>query len=320
MQLCRGWTRLAAAATVAAGLSTGAEAATFNDFSFYSAVIFGDMTHSDYGDTEKSLAVGGNLTLNGSYGIANIQPNGRLNVGGNFQNNVGTQIGNNPIGSGYVGGTYAGNFITAGNAVGGPGPTYGKLPTGNPNFNFGGITSMNAVKSLFQASSQAWNGLSGVATGLGGGNVRFAKSAGSTFFVSAGDLAAASNWIFEGFSTSDTILVNVTGNLDKTGGDMQLNGASAGKVLFNFVDATSVKTTNFTFKSTVVAAIANLTGSGGNIEGQLFANGYVGKTGHEIHSASFTGDLAVTPIPAALPLLASALGALGYASRRRNAA
>jgi hypothetical protein len=41
--------------------------------------------------------------------------------------------------------------------------------------------------------------------------------------------------------------------------------------------------------------------------------------GHAFHSASFTGDLALTPVPAALPLLASALGVFGYASRRREA-
>jgi hypothetical protein len=65
--------------------------------------------------------------------------------------------------------------------------------------------------------------------------------------------------------------------------------------------------------------MADVMGRNGHIEGQLFANGHENLGGHKLHIASFTGDLTITLIPAALPLLASAPGVLGHASRRRKA-
>jgi choice-of-anchor A domain-containing protein len=258
----------------------------------------------------------------------------QLNVGGDFTHNQSWQIGSGGTGlssgKGFAGGAYKGPGITAGNAskvyCKGCAPSYGfgDLPTGNANFNFGGLTSMTAVQGLFKDAASAWNGLPGATVGPSGNSIVFAKAAGSTFFVSAAALGSKSvyDWVFTGFGASDTVLINVTGDSfsKKHGGEMKLNGASAGKILFNFVDAKSVETENFSFQASVVAAMADVKGKNGHIEGQLFANGYENRGGHEFHSASFTGDLAVTPIPAALPFLASGLGVLGFVARRRKAA
>jgi choice-of-anchor A domain-containing protein len=272
--------------------------------------------------------------VQGSYGVGVGRANAQLNVGGDFTHDQSWQIGSGGTGPssgrGYVGGAYKGPGITAGNAskvyCKGCAPSYGfgDLPTGNANFNFGGLTSMTAVQGLFKDAASAWNGLPGATVGPSGNSIVFSKAAGSTFFVSAADLGSKSvyDWVFTGFGASDTVLINVTGDSfsKKHGGEMKLNGASAGKILFNFVDAKSVETENFSFQASVVAAMADVKGKNGHIEGQLFANGYENRGGHEFHSASFTGDLAVTPIPAALPLLASGLGVLGFAARRRKAA
>lgn len=313
---------LMAAAFMTLSVPAVASAAAFSDFSDYSAVVFGDMTSSSSGDTEKSLAVGGNATFSGSYGFASLQGGGRLNVGGNMQFNANGQIGTGGnLGSGFVGGTYSGNNITAKNVVGSPNTTWGPLPGGNANFNFGGITGMGSVRDLLRDSSAAWSNLSGTTiNSLSGGSLVFNKNAGSIFSINASLLNTANLISFQNFNSNDSILINVTGNANISNKGTNLNGASRSKIIYNFVDAASVQTTNFTFDGTVVAAYANVSGQNGNIEGQLFAQSYANRGSHEIHSSNYTGDLVLTPVPAALPLLASGLGALGFAYRRRKLA
>ncbi|HLO48896.1 MAG TPA: choice-of-anchor A family protein, partial [Kamptonema sp.] len=90
-----------------------------------------------------------------------------------------------------------------------------------------------------------------------------------------------------------TVIVNVTGNsISLQNFGMQFSGVDKKNVVFNFVNATSLTTTNFSFQGSVLAPQASYKFNNGNLEGTLIAASVSG-TG-EFHNYPFSGNLPST--------------------------
>ena len=91
------------------------------------------------------------------------------------------------------------------------------------------------------------------------------------------------------------VVINVKNtSVDISGGSLKINGGddktSGPKVLFNFPSATSISLSSYAFIGSFLAPYANLTGSGGSINGQAIIGGNVGQSnGFEFHNIYFTG-------------------------------
>jgi choice-of-anchor A domain-containing protein len=157
-------------------------------------------------------------------------------------------------------------------------------------------------------------------------NAPIQASAGTglaVFDITTADLANLVSFQVD-LNGRDGIVFNVTG-ASYTGNANYNNAVNvANKVIWNFVDATSL-TFNRQWGGTVLAPNAHVT-NGTPIEGTLFANSYGGNG--ELHSRPFTPDLTPppspvpgvpVPAPGALALFGFGLAALVGAKRRATA-
>jgi hypothetical protein len=94
------------------------------------------------------------------------------------------------------------------------------------------------------------------------------------------------------------------------------NGASASKVLYNFYQATTVNLTSSNPDGSILAPLAGVNGTYGQMNGQLIAASYSGET--QFDSTPFTGNLTPVPLPAPVWLLSSALLAVLATVKRRQ--
>lgn len=110
-----------------------------------------------------------------------------------------------------------------------------------------------------------------------------------------------------------TAIVNVTGSAASLSSfGFFLNGIDRTRVLYNFVDATTLSTAGVGIQGSVLAPWASVTQSGGSIDGQWIVASHLGNI--EEHHFPFVGNINV-PEPATLGLV----GAIGLlASRRRH--
>jgi choice-of-anchor A domain-containing protein len=129
-----------------------------------------------------------------------------------------------------------------------------------------------------------------------------------------------------------TVIVNVTGD-EASFSNMQVQlsgGIEASNVLWNFVDATSLKLSNVGWAGTILAPWALVTFNNGQLTGAMIAAGLKGTGTVNVdsggRSALFAGDArsfqavaATAPEPAGIAMLGTALAVgLGVAARRRR--
>jgi choice-of-anchor A domain-containing protein len=126
--------------------------------------------------------------------------------------------------------------------------------------------------------------------------------------------------------TPTGLILNVAGdNLTFNGGTFNPGSLTDQSVLFNFSNATNLNLTSLAFEGSLLAPLATVNFTGGNIDGTLIANNYYGSG--ELHEAPFTltlpayklGGAAATPEPTSLALLAGGFTILAVAARRRAA-
>ncbi|MGP1384688.1 MAG: choice-of-anchor A family protein [Thainema sp.] len=272
------WVALPLAIAIASGVSGRADAASFGVADDYNVFVFGDMNQSS--DAEGRVAVGGNATFS-NFGIGDRLSNSngadtRLVVGGDL--------------------TYNGGQIFGGGAVVG-----GQVKT-NINFNCTpncGVTSGKPID--FDAAKTYFTGFSDQLSDLGAtGNTEYKwggiwlqgnSSADLNVFTIDGYKFNGSSYLnLNGIGSSSTVVFNILGNAVSIANfGMNLGGLDPSKVLFNFVDATQVQTTGFSFAGSVLAPNANFTFNNGNVEGQFVANSVSGSG--EFHNISFEGQV-----------------------------
>ncbi|MES2705531.1 MAG: choice-of-anchor A family protein [Verrucomicrobiota bacterium] len=126
-------------------------------------------------------------------------------------------------------------------------------------------------------------------------------------------------------SSSDTIVVNVTGASVNWGWS---NNYDASRILWNFVDATSISINDREFRGTILAPKATVNQGNANINGTLIAQNWNNTGSNELHSHTFTGTVPLpSPAPPVIPVAAPepagmmTMGgflALALCSRRRQ--
>jgi choice-of-anchor A domain-containing protein len=266
----------------------------------FNAIIFGNL-NANGGDTEGRLAVAGNFNGPSSYSVG-MAPEGRsstpntdnLIVNGNFTNS------NN---WGMIG-HFIYNTVNPGSQL----PTH---PDGT-GVNKGGITgrlSFNNLKTYYDNLS----------TTLGArtptGTVVYNDYGGSMEIIFKGTSAATNvfnltipegkiiDFKFQDVPVTSEILINVTNKIvGINGGSIHSGATYRAKLLFNFPNATSISLSSFAMEGAFLAPYANLSGSGGNINGQTIIGGNVEQTnGFEFHNYCSTFfPPSSTPLPVTL--------------------
>jgi choice-of-anchor A domain-containing protein len=297
-------------ATAALSLSIPAQAALIGPAQGFNVFAFDDIDLYNV-DAHGRIAAGGDAKLT-NFGTASELPasgaGDTLVVGGDLNYSNGQ--------------VYVGDVVVGGNVISSPSIPNGTLKSGNP-INFAEAEQFYKNYSA-QLGNLAANGTVTIqpwkAIELKGNSSDL-----NVFELNASDLASASSFDLE-FDANSTVLVNVTGNpFNLTNGfQMNLNdnpnGGGANRVLFNFVDATQLNSTGFSWQGSVLAPLAEYKEfSNGHINGQMIARSITGNGEFHIVAPNngntpvgFEGNL---PEPAAVPEPLTILGsgmALGF--------
>jgi choice-of-anchor A domain-containing protein len=285
------------------------------DAAGYNVFIFGNGNFvSQNTDTMGNLAAGGNVWLmnyavaQGIAGNPSANPNpARLVVGGTLTAQNGG-VGSNQAGSIYTNSTPSLTSFTAS----------------------GGVHAQNVISS-FTADATSYTNLStslhslaanGTAV-LGSGNTL--TITGTSTGLNVIDLTGAnltqSQTIDINAPVGSTVLLNVSGtSATFQNGQVVETGVTGAAVLYNFFAATSVNLSGKDPMGSMLAPLAGVIGSNGQMHGQLIADSYGGSSLNDgtdttqFDNVQFTGVIP-TPLPASVWLLISALGALGVGVR-----
>lgn len=271
----------------------------------------------------KGSSVGGSVAAGGSASFSNVS--------------VGTNL---PVNSGrydiVVGGalSFGNGQISNGSAIsGGAAAVYSfGIPNGTVTSNAGSIAIAQIVDFAATAQnlkndSQRWDNLAANGSALtqwGGYILSGTDSSLNIFDLDASMLDAVSYMNISVPSTS-TVLFNIHGTAAGLT-NMGFNGLpDASKVLFNFVDATSLNISGVDVQGTVLAPNAAVNFSGGNIKGQLIANSLQASNwGTSFTGKPFTGTLPAEPVGSDVPepqtytLAAAGLAAIGYFRQKKQ--
>ncbi len=343
----------AAAILIFASLAQASNISVLGAATGYNAFVFS--TFSEYGtDSEGKIAVGGNfapssggftvaskhsgdgagvydLVVGGNYTNTYVSVGGGdILVGGNMNWNTpslpnNAYVNGNVTNAGYgsVGGSiyYAGTY----SSVGTLNATKVKTPTTAPIDFLSAQTSLQSLSSTLAsqtangAVSMAYNTytMTGTDKSLNVFNLTGSSFSGSTINITA--------------PAGSTVVVNVAGSADSfNGGSINYTGVTQNNVIFNFNAAQTLALASIAFNGTILAPYATVTGTWGQLNGQIIANSLGGTM--ELHDVLFAGTLPtggggtlavssqgpVAPEPSTWMLLAMA-GLLWLVKMRRDA-
>ena len=320
--------------------------------------VSGNVTGGDYGqhynelpvDGIPTLTVGGDLkgsvnmngsglTVGGNIATQNLNLNkgGDIKVGGNLTSNLNANFNGN--GTLYAKGSITNNANV--NVNGGSLYLGGTVQSGNANVN-GGTKNINSpvpaavvpdvsaeaatIKQTLTTYSSYLSTLVSNSSLSGTGKVTFdaAPGADGVAVFNISDAVAffqnATEFQFN-VNGAKSIVINVTGAANSliTIAANFLAGIAtqlADNTVWNFIDATDI-VVDKQFGGSILALLANVTNNG-NIEGTLVAGKVTQNAEIHYNGGKDLPPVTKTPIPAALPLFAAALGGLAYARRVRN--
>ncbi|MEC4813485.1 MAG: choice-of-anchor A family protein [Scytonema sp. PMC 1069.18] len=296
------------------GFSGHANASGLGIASDFNAFVLGDMNQSS--DTEGRLAVGGNAKFT-NYGVGD-----RLTDSNGTRDDL------------IVGGTltYQGGQVFNGNVVYGAGTTP-TVSTPNGNIRKDSTIDFAAAGEELKALSTYLAGLTPNATttvyNWGGVELKGQNSDLNIFKIDANVFAPGNNvnsFNINGPSSS-TLLINVGGtniSMKNFGFSNNLMSGLRQNVLFNFYEATNIELTNIGFQGSILAPLANLKTTYGDVNGNVIVASSQG-TG-EYHNYRFQGNLPemTKPKPHRVPEPTTLLGisfiavTMGMLRRKRN--
>ncbi len=234
-------------------------------------IVFGDVEQSG-ADSEGRVIIGGNLTVNGGWAVSN-----QTNYGDDYAL--------------LVGGTISGNPNVAGQTA--QGEQWVKEYTQK---------AYEAFKQLSQKYSEMSN------EGSAERNPHYTPqlvltanpnhTPGTAHVFNVDGSQSIGEVQFKGNFGDDQIIINVSGaNHQVSGGQWAMvndsdlsQGKLAGQTTWNFYQAQSIATENFSFYGSVLAPDAHFSGKNGHINGTLIADSLEGLGGFEYHAGYFFYD------------------------------
>ncbi|MCL1470828.1 choice-of-anchor A family protein [Argonema antarcticum] len=268
------------AASLALGVSTQAYAASLGVASDYNVFTLGNFTQTST-DVEGKLAVGGNATFTGGFG-----------VGSHLSSNTGNVLvtgGNLNLNNGQVN---HGNVVYGGTAnVSGVGFPNGTLSKGNP-------IDFNAAGDYLKGLSSYLAGLTPTATttvqAWGAINLSGNSSSLNIFNLSGAALSKTNYFEIANAGKDSTVVVNVSGkDVSMKNFGFNIGGISRQNVLYNFYEATSLDVSGIGIEGSILAPLAALNFNNGQINGNVIAGSVTGNG--ESHNYLFNGALPNMP-------------------------
>lgn len=246
---------------------------------------FTNITGSTVPADGNSLVVGGNLFVPGN---GDTISHGNVAIGGTYTTD--------PVQPSWAGLTVSNGSINA------------NLGSGIP------VNFASAAAYLDQVSAaQLRSG--DLSPQTSGGALIFAGSGSSTptstFYDVSASTFANGNVQITG-SATDTVVVNVTGTgpASYSGGITVSGGITADHILFNFTAATALSLNSLGFSGTILAPYADVTWSGGTINGSLIA-GSLNASSANLNGPAFSGNLRAVAVPEPASVTLLALGGIG---------
>lgn len=271
----------------------------------FNVFVFNDFTSSS-SDVEGAVAAGGNFSANG-YAVNELNKAvaGNALVVGNNLNFSNGSVNNGNI---NVGGT----VTTSG--VGFSGSYVNTSP----------INFTNEKTYLTQVSSNL-NQLSNTGTvGYQFSGMQLTASNSSTaqiFDIDGALFNSRNTTTFSGFSSGQTIILNISGNnLTFNGGTGTNFGNNGFNVIYNFYQATALTTGSGAF-GTILAPLANITGGFSAIDGNVIANSWNTNTQVNVRGQFVPTEIAgfsVTPVPEPSTYAVLCMGLAVFAWRASN--
>ena len=279
-------------------LPAASHAQSLGAASDHNVFTFGNFTSSG-SDTEGRMAVGGNANLT------------NYSVGSNLASSGGNTL---VVGQNL---TFASGQVNKGNAVYGTGATTSNF--GIPN---GSLLQGNPIN--FSAAQAQLTSLSGQLSGISPngnftnyyGTLQFVGTDANlnSFTVTAAAVNSA-NGIQISAPTNSTVVINIGGtSIDFDYFGISIANTDKQHVIYNFYEATTLNIAGISVLGSVLAPLANVNFSNGNVEGTLIANNVSGQG--EYHNYQFLGTLPV-PEPSSLALIGLTMATIvGYRRRK----
>jgi len=301
----------------------------------FNAVITGTFTSA--ADVEGRLVAGTIFQPNGSPGFYNM-PSPIANNVTNFQEvnalNItacGSTTGARCIASNGASVNWVNSQTGAWFFNSGLGRPPGMLVHNSPSFTMSQFTvplnALEAQLSTLTANSTAINSFGTLVF-----NITPGPNGVAVFNVPVATLQAAGGIMFTGFSSNQTIIVNVTGTAGYTymQGTAFFNPPASctpqqqpcfnNQLIWNFQNAGTLSF--FNWNGSVLAGNASVTGTGAPINGFLYAANYTGlQPGSELHNFPFVGEIEeeeVVPEPSTWTMLTLGIAGLGLLGWRRG--
>ena len=298
----------------------------------FNAFIGGNFT-TDGGDTEGNLLVGGNATLGAGYSVGLIGPGyGRtreaaalgtdsLVVAGDLTETTAPDMNGNIV--------YGGNYTNLGTNANRILAFYDKrhvapvtldaaynVPEDGSGRTLADIAADLKLFSAIVAALPESEGVGKDATDPGNIVWTGTNAFRNVFWVNAADFSLTSQGIWLDVPAGSKVVVNVFGDtVTETYSDIYLpDGVDPSRVLFNFVDATSLTATGFEFHGSVLAPYADAAFDGASINGFAYIGGDVRTiNGFEFHDYEFKAfDCSSSIVTVNKPALGVSLSANGY--------
>jgi choice-of-anchor A domain-containing protein len=294
-----------------------------------------------YTDSEGAVAVGGNATFT-DYTVGQSLSSGsayNLVVGGNLTDTYASVEGSVYGGSinwvdPSITGNVSGNTVTfTGYGTVGGSVDYGSSYS-NSNTGVSGTTSHSPVASPVNFgttnqqllnTSNAWGNLAATgSTSVSYSTLTLTGNSDSLniFDVTSSELSSATDFVVNAPNGS-TVIVNISGTSATWGGGLNLNGVGNNEVIYNFYQATTLNLQGIGIEGSVLAPLAAVDFSSGQINGGLIAGSLSGQgqenNGVAGDAALFTGSvpsgsLGVPAVPEGSGSAAMLIGTLCLAS------
>lgn len=299
-------------AVVLGSSAFGADLGVAKDFN---AFIFGN-ANTQGGHSAGAIAVGGNWA--GHYEVKqNAFPQvpyptipGTSNLGLYVGGNVASSGGDFKVlqGNSYIGGNVTGTFqmLNGFQQFAGTNPS---VFTSQQAYSLGQSVVIAALSGVQLNTSDPNNINVDLSANVLNGNRK-------VYWVNSSNLTGLKTLNFNNGTANDTVMINVFGNSTINWG-WSINYSFKNKVLFNFVDTTTLNISDRDFSSSILAPKATVN-QHRNIEGNLIAANWNNFGSQELHFGNqfmFDGN---APVPEPATLAVFGVGAIALIRRRRK--